>query len=263
MKIVIDYRENSLYDSCSAILGLNKLEKDITILKENLDIGDIAIYNDNGGMISLIERKNLNDLAASINDGRYKEQSYRLDKTNIPNHNIIYLIEGNLENYTRRFGRIDKTALYSSIATLQYYKGFSIIRSNNCSESAEYIIRFCNKLRKVGTESMYYTVCKDSSEIKATNNIIRPDTYIDTIKQKKKEFLTSQNIHELWLSQIPNVSVKAARTILIEYKTIWRLKDSLEKDKNCLNLIKLETQNGKTRAIGKNVVDSICGFLTN
>ena len=43
----------------------------------------------------LIERKSLNDLESSIKDGRYNEQSLRLDKYDLANHNIYYLIELN------------------------------------------------------------------------------------------------------------------------------------------------------------------------
>ena len=48
-------------------------------------------------LIILIERKSLNDLESSIKDGRYSEQSIRLNSSEIHNHNIYYLIEGNIQ----------------------------------------------------------------------------------------------------------------------------------------------------------------------
>jgi crossover junction endonuclease MUS81 len=43
----------------------------------------------------IVERKNVIDLASSLDDGRYKEQKFRLNKCGI--RNKIYLVEGNFE----------------------------------------------------------------------------------------------------------------------------------------------------------------------
>ena len=64
---------------------------------------------------------------SSIKDGRYKEQSYRLNACDIHNHNIIYLIEG----ITSGFGyipdsRVNINTIYSSMCGLLCYKGFSL-----------------------------------------------------------------------------------------------------------------------------------------
>ena len=59
---------------------------------EQLHIGDVVFEDDSGKPIIIFERKTLMDLAASIKDGRYNEQSFRLDKEPAHNHNIIYII---------------------------------------------------------------------------------------------------------------------------------------------------------------------------
>ena len=56
------------------------------IKKEQLAVGDIILENDKGEVVIIFERKTLYDLAASIRDGRYNEQSFRLNKENIHNH---------------------------------------------------------------------------------------------------------------------------------------------------------------------------------
>ena len=91
----IDYRESSLISLIQSIIKeLPDNKKQLYILETpNLLIGDIIIKKD--GVIKLIiERKSLSDLYSSIRDGRYKEQSYRLNEYDLPNHNIIYLLEG-------------------------------------------------------------------------------------------------------------------------------------------------------------------------
>ncbi len=47
----------------------------------------------------IVERKTADDLAASIVDGRYEEQKFRLKNCGI--NNVIYLIEGKAGQYTR------------------------------------------------------------------------------------------------------------------------------------------------------------------
>ena len=81
--LIIDNRENSLIQLFE--------ENNITIKKQNLDIGDIIIeYNDEP--IIIIERKTLTDLNTSIIDGRYKEQKVRFINTN-QQCKKIYLLE--------------------------------------------------------------------------------------------------------------------------------------------------------------------------
>ena len=75
--IYIDNRETDLIDEFD--------ESEITI--KQLDIGDIIIEN------YLIERKTISDLAASIKDGRLREQKYRMKELN---KKIIYIIEGTI-----------------------------------------------------------------------------------------------------------------------------------------------------------------------
>ena len=83
MEIKVDYRETDL------IAELKKTNLQISI--ENLPIGDIILLDGNKELL-IIERKTLRDLASSLRDGRYAEQSFRLDKHPLHNHNIIYLI---------------------------------------------------------------------------------------------------------------------------------------------------------------------------
>ena len=88
MKIILDNRENPLYEKCSTILKISKNE-DLILSKEVLSIGDILIQTNEGKDIILIERKSIQDLLSSIKDGRYEEQSHRLiHSSGIPLHNI-------------------------------------------------------------------------------------------------------------------------------------------------------------------------------
>ena len=152
MIIKVDVREAELIkmigDLCRAISSFKELQ----IVTENLPLGDIIISNGVEDKL-IIERKSVNDLLASIKDGRYEEQSYRLNGLNHHSHNIIYLIEGDVNRVNRfKDNRIDKITLYSAIFSLNYYKGFSVLRTFNIEETAVYICNTANKLRKCEIE---------------------------------------------------------------------------------------------------------------
>ena len=89
-KLLIDNREHKLIQ----ILQNYDIPCEIT----TLTLGDFHIVNTHTNEpVLIIERKSLADFASSIQDGRYNEQSFRLDKTELHNHNIIYIIEGKLD----------------------------------------------------------------------------------------------------------------------------------------------------------------------
>ena len=86
MIIKIDYREKKLIELIKKNEEFSK--KEYTLLVENLDLGDIIFCDSDGKELILIERKSIEDLSSSIIDGRYAEQSFRLNNSNIHNHNI-------------------------------------------------------------------------------------------------------------------------------------------------------------------------------
>jgi len=149
MNIKVDARESELIKRMQYLITNIPSFKDIQLTIESLPLGDIII-NDGTQDKLIIERKSINDLSASIKDGRYEEQSYRLNGLDMHNHNIIYLIEGNI-NQTNSFKfnfkeRVDKLTIYSAIFSILYYKGFSILRSTDLDETATIL---CNMLGKI------------------------------------------------------------------------------------------------------------------
>ena len=135
MKIKVDNREPTLIKLLNALKTDYKYDFEIVV--EKLDLGDIIICKDDEELL-IIERKSLNDLASSLRDGRYKEQSYRLTGLPIHNHNIVYLVEGNVSFYSSKYFRRD---YYSNINWWQDIStgGFarrpdpSYLLGNNCS----------------------------------------------------------------------------------------------------------------------------------
>ena len=280
MLIKVDYREAVLLDKINAFLSINKKDH-ITVTSENLPLGDIIICDSQGNEKLIIERKTLQDLASSIRDGRYKEQSFRLNECSMHNHNIVYLIEGNIQNYKPfLFGKspVDKYALMSSMVSINYYKGFSLYKSNSLDESAEWIIQVAYKLNKEGGNAFYMhnenttnadttnadTTNADTTNAANTTTNEEPDAadkYSAVMKRTKKNNITPENIGEIILNQIPGVSSSVAIIIMEKFKTIKNLIEVLSNDKKALDDFKTVGKEGKSRKISKTSIQNIYSYL--
>ena len=259
MKLVIDCREKELIKQINQQVLFTSNFKKIEVIIENLPIGDIIIKNDDDSDCLIIERKTIPDLLSSIKDGRYEEQSYRLNGIEHHNHNILYLIEGDTNN-KKYFQKIDKLTYYSTLISLNYYKGFSVVKTQNLTESAMFI---CNSLIKIqkskekSKKSFYLDkiIKKEIGNINQGGSLLKlrkedileittlsedeTDTQIDTqteekdyvhvVKKIKKENVTTNNIDEIMLSQVPGISSTIAIAIIKKYKSI---KNIIEKYNN-------------------------------
>ena len=276
MLIKIDYREKSLYDLCINHKNTDNF-KNIIVEQHNLPLGDIIINDDDNNELLIIERKTLTDLASSIRDGRYKEQSFRLSECSMHNHNIIYIIEGALSTYNRSNYKnsISESTLLSCIISLNYYKGFSTYRTLNTIETAMYLLYLASKLqREKDKKQPYYSkliielpkiITSDSSGNLSTNLSIQENNdeekYCEVLsKRVKKNNITTKNIGEIILSQIPNVSNQSAIAIMVKFKTIKALLYSLEENRNCMNDIRVG-KIGKERRLSKICISNIFKFL--
>jgi ERCC4-type nuclease len=213
------------------------------IKSERLPLGDIILHDPagqgQGRDIVLFERKTLNDLAASIQDGRYKEQSFRLlqqssaTATGFHPHNIVYIIEGDIGQYEakrNKNNRITKTALQSAMVSLLYYKGFSVVRTMNLGETAEFILHFADKVAKESADGATpaYTRANANAHTQPEHHTERDTQDDDTLpsaerysevasKKEKRDYITRENIGEIMLAQVPGVSPKVATAILAKY----------------------------------------------
>lgn len=251
--IKMDVRERELIDLIQGLKSENIAFKDINCVVESLPLGDIIISLDNEDKI-IIERKTISDLASSIKDGRYSEQSFRLNGVDHPNHNIIYLIEGDINKWSTYKGvKMEKTTIYSALFSINYYKGFSVHRSMSCAETATIICHMANKLRKDIAKQPYYS----KKELKQTDEK-NEENYVSVVKRVKKENITEDNIGELMLCQIPGVSDVSALAIMTKHKTIINLISNLKEDNQCLTEIRFGPSQ---RRLNKSCIEKIIKFL--
>lgn len=178
------------------------------------------------------------------------------------NHNIIYLIEGDLRYYKPFKSNIDKKALLSSMVSINYFKGFSLFRTITLTETAEWLLQLTKKLHKESSSPAYYekTVVYDT-ETPSENTESVNDSYSSVMKRVKKENINPANIGEIMLSQIPGVSIASAIAIMSKYSTIQNLIQKLATDDKTLINISISDKSGKLRKINKTCILNIYKYL--
>ena len=278
MLIRIDNREHDLIQLINHLILTVPAFKELQILVEVLPLGDILL-SENGSDKLVIERKSVSDLLASIKDGRYEEQSYRLNGIQgHANHNTIYLIEGDVNKINNM--KNQRMTAYSAMFSLNYYKGFSVFRTFSIDETALFICNTAAKMIRDKDKPAYYPNkvsnlhdCTFDAEgglqvAEGVNANTSEETihssvkdYINVVKTVKKDNITPDNIAEIMLCQIPGISATTAISIMTKFKTLSNLISSIETDPTCLNDIYNINSKGQTRKINKNCIDAIAKFL--
>jgi ERCC4-type nuclease len=278
MRLIIDNREHGLYEKCESILSNDPGYA--TIETQVLPLGDILVKTDEGKDVMIIERKTLTDLLSSIKDGRYEEQSHRLKHASgFPSHNIVYIIEGMFSTLRTV---MEKKLIISSIASLNYFKGFSVIRTSGIQETAELLIYMADKIDRNFMKGVLpsYLVEQREEQIQiqrentfingSMENIdekndeirepIQEKSYSGFVKTIKKENITQDNISEIMLCQIPGISSVYAQSVLKFFGGFSNMVEKIKNGSANFENIMYETK-GKQRRIPKTCGEQISKYI--
>lgn len=264
VRIVVDCREDTLLGRMNAVAAEYAAVPGgtvMTIESKSLHIGDIAFVDDTTGKETVIfERKTLQDLLSSIKDGRYDEQSHRLTHASgIPPHNIFYVLEGLMSQLRTD---AERRLVHSSITSLAYFKGFSVLRTSTVQETADLLIAMARKIEKdlaKGRGPFYST--STTVESAEHGNHSNQNSYSQFVKKEKKENITESNIGEIMLSQIPGVSAATAGEIIALYGgSFLKVVEECAVETPFRDVV-LRCANGKTRKLGSNVKDALVKYL--
>lgn len=252
IKIVIDNRElnNSSYTNTlkfffepeTIMENFPDKKKNIIIEYSNLDIGDYHFYYNNN-LVLLVERKTINDLAASIKDGRHREQKSRLET--MDKSKIIMLIEGSINkpNDSIKYNRIDPYTIISSIYNTMFRDNFHVLHTSSPEETVFCLFNYVKKLYKTGLDFM-----------KIEDKPTMEENLIATMKLKKKDNITVDTFSISALSCIPGVSSKIATDLIAKYSNITNLLIEItgqDNPKDFLQNLTITTDTGKPRKLGK------------
>lgn len=241
IKIVIDNRETNLY-------VLFQSSGSIIVERKQLDIGDVQIIQEEE--IIVIERKTIKDLIASIKDGRYKEQKVRL-QSQLQQKKItsyFYILEGN----TFILSKQEKTILNGALISIQLRDGIHIIKTDTISETYNFIIRLTERMK-----------IHNSNIFANSSNNIENQTYLNSVKLRKKDNIQPRQAQILMFCNIPGVSVKIGELIINKYGNVMELFDkyqSLESEDEKERLLENITVKER-RKIGLKISKKIYNYL--
>lgn len=174
---------------------------------EQLDIGDIHIVSPDGATRLIMERKTLADLAASVKDGRYKEQKTRMLAA-VPAHHITYIIEGGNMNPSDGHG-LSRSSFMGAFIHSMYRDGVHVVWTANVHQTAQWIADVAEKL----------------AGMKITATAAAEPSYVQCLRAKtrRQDNLDPRTVYLLQLAQIPSVNVKIAEAIAAHYPTLCDL----------------------------------------
>jgi ERCC4-type nuclease len=230
LKIIIDSRETNLYNNIIE-RDLDKYVDKITIVKQQLEIGDIHIQMDD--LIYVYERKTVNDLLSSVKDSRYKEQKSRL----LSNYkNVNYIIEGS--DIIASNNIHNQNLLTSIYFNSTYRDNIKIFFTKNINDTITFLLMLSTKI-----------IDKPHNFILNETQKTEPD-YIDIckIKSKKSDNIDKETCYLLQLSQIPNISKQIAKNIKDVYPTMKILINTLATSENPNELLMKIPNIGKQKA---------------
>lgn len=207
----------------------------------------------------IVERKRLDDLGASIKDGRFREQKFRLTQSGIPN--IYYIVE-NYEKFSR-VGIPLTTLLQASINSL-VQDGFIIKYTDNHQDSMIYLATLTNTLYKIYKEKNLIACKKENLiPLNITNNSILLMKFEEFNKaaSKLKNFSVCQMFIRQLL-QLKGMSVDKALAIVQKYPTPLKLINALHKS-DCGETLIATIQYGQLkRQIGPAISKTVYLFYT-
>ena len=230
MIIEIDNREPIIIKEYFS-KSINNSNNLVTTRLKNLEQGDFIIRDNDENILLIIERKTINDLLSSVKDSRYAEQSERYSQLDIPSNKIIYLIEGNYENFHK--DSTEFKTIYSCIFSLSYNKGFTVLFTESINSTCTIIEEYLNRIIEN----------KISSKFKL--NLV------------KKQTITKDNIDSYMLNLVPGIGLQTAKEILSNtnksFYEFWKLLKNSEID--------LESIKIKNRKLNKKIIENIILFL--
>jgi ERCC4-type nuclease len=266
MKIILDVREHDLYEKMLAAAAPDTPPPE----KQALPLGDIAFVREGSPTpyVLIIERKTIADLLASIKDGRYREQSFRLfnlaQEEVGARHNILYIIEGAISSQPVHV----KKQIYGAITSLNYFKGFSVLRTSSTMETAELILAMSAKIEKelaAGGVAAADPAAPDEDPSKIGG---APTQYASVVKKNRRDNISAENIGTIMLAQIPGLSATTAAQIMEAYGggsasgSLSNLIDSIRANPDCLKDFKASsTPGGVKKRVNKNVIENIKTYL--
>ena len=214
-KMIVDDREHDLIDRLNSIKATFEVKR--------LPLGDIII--EHNGTTCIIERKRTDDFAASISDGRWREQKARLAASGAI---VVYLIEGSLYGQDK-----PPETLSSAIWNTMLRDKMWVIQTRGLEDTALHLLSL---QKKIGRD-------------------IKGSTGVKSLLSKRKRKI--ENVFLLMLMSVPSVSERIATKLVEQWPTLKELQEQLHANSQHLRTLQVTAK----RKIGPAVIKSLVKYL--
>lgn len=211
----VDFREHDLIARFKA--------EGVEHTVDTLPLGDIVI--EHAGVTAVIERKRTDDFAASITDGRWREQKSRLAASGAI---VIYLIEGSLYGQSKS-AQVLSSAIWNTMLRDKMW----VIQTRGIEDTSLHLQQLA---KKVGRD-------------------IQGHTGMKSLLSKRKRKV--DNAFQLMLMAVPSVSERIAAVLVAEYPNLTSLQRVLIQDPDQLRHLKVTEK----RNIGKKTIQNLKQYL--
>ena len=222
----------------------------ITYTIKQITTADYVVLAPGGNVLAAIERKTLEDFAASLKDGRASNKSKLIELRNTTGCRIIYLIEGPAYPDPRSYyGNIKYQNIESSIFHLMIRDGISVINTNDSLGSAQMLARLVLSMDSLVAKMEEPTIETLTPLCDIVNKEVSTADMVELLT-KRVEKSDNEITRELW-SCFPGISVETAD----EYSKKWSIGDIV-----CGAIPRTDINSHKLasgRAIGKKAAASL------
>ena len=200
IQMILDTRETRLAEILT--------EQGIPFQIAPLDVGDLLIQQADGTPLLVAERKTHADLAASNQDGRYREQRARLMAVRGSGVAVVYLLEGTWgSNDMHMVGgsRTTVATLKRLVTRLSLRYGLPVIATFSLLDTA----RWCRLLMTQLSDDV--TVFQPESELATLSAMSSFTAALHVVKKGNK---TAEGTAQAMLSAIPGLGAKRVAALL-------------------------------------------------
>ncbi len=236
-------------------------EGNIRMVIEQLDVGDVQIVSNS--VVIMIERKTCHDMAASVKDGRYREQKARLMASGAAKQHILYVMEG-VPSMTRLleaeepiFG-VKPCVLSGMMVNTMLRDGLHVVPVASTEDTAAWVWAIAQRCLADPDKFLAGATAGAAGEGVAGGAGAGGNGYLQHIHVKKRDNITPASCYVMQLCQVPGISVKIAEGIVEKFPTMLGLLSALsamENDKQRLQCL------GDIPMIGKKKAQVLLSYL--
>ena len=242
IRLIADARERNVLRHEEALSTIKTEIKTITT-------GDYVVASDKR-IFAVIERKSLEDYAASLSDGRHNNRKKLLAFSAKTKCKVIYIVEGpEFPSPDDVFGRIPYRHIESSIFHLMIRDNIMIIRTKDTLGTAHALVRFVKSMATLPVE------IGEPNEVVAETDIDESsvpdsDELIGMLTEVKEKTIDDV-VRAMW-NKFPGISIESAS----EYMNKWSIADIVRGRVPVTDIKSSKTATG--RAVSKKVIENLC-----